>query len=382
VPAGQLANNGRVHLNFFYWPFKMQLTASGILSRDELKLLGICLALFSLYWAYLYGVLGFDSFRSDISSYWKYSFSLSKPFNPLWVPGYPTAIALVRWGTFGTLPPIAVMILVSGVAYGVGVVAVYRFAGELGIRYGIEVALMYAVYPFVGLTYAVYPLSDTLATTLLLLSFLYFVKHYWWTCTIFLALAVMTHKATWFFAIPLVLVSLVKYRESRLILPLAALPLFLLFLGGAFHHNDFFWFMRWSVTNLMTSHSSLPVLDAVFGTLMNVSMVKKIKGLVALAVLIVAGVTLVVSIRQRFWLGVIASMPICAMAMVMNQLETLGLVRFSKILVLPLAYQLSVCKPHLAIHPQLRTFGFTAAFFVCLATNIAFGYYMARVYFF
>jgi len=359
----------------------MKPNASGLLTRDELKLLGICLALFAFYGAYLYGLLGFDPFRSDVAKYWQLSHQLSEPFSTGWVPGYPAAIAMARWGTFGTLPPIAVMMLVSGVAYGVGALVVFRLARELSIPWDFEVALVYAVYPIVGLTYVVYPYSDALATTLLMLSLLYFVKQNWWACAIALGLAVMTHKAIWFFAIPLVLVSLIKYRQSRLILPLAAMPLCLLILVGAFHHNDVFWFMRLSVTNLMTSQSSLPVLDGIFGSLMRDSMAKQLKGLVALAVLLVAVATLAVSIRHRFWLGVIASMPICVMAIVLNQHEAMGLVRFSKILIVPLAYQLSVFEPQLALYPRLRRCGFATVFFVCVITNIALGYYMARLFF-
>ena len=131
----------------------------------------------------------------------------------------------------------------------------------------------------------------------------------------------------------------------------------------------------------MTSQSSLPVLDGVIGSLMSDSAATKLKGLVSLATLLAAVATLAASIRSRFWLGVIVSAPICAIAMLMNQYEVWALVRFSKILILPVAYHLSVLEPQFALHPRLRTWSVAAVFFVCVSTNLAYGYYVARLFF-
>jgi hypothetical protein len=72
-------------------------------------------------------------------------------------------IALMRVATFDVLPPIAVMMSITGTFYLIGVAVFGRLSNEVGITSPRELSLLFAAYPFVGLTYRVYPVADGVA---------------------------------------------------------------------------------------------------------------------------------------------------------------------------------------------------------------------------
>jgi hypothetical protein len=150
-----------------------------------LPLLGTAVALYALFFVYLKAGLGFDFLRSDVLNYWEYSLTLTTPYSTWWVPGYPAMIALVRAATFDVLPPIAVMMSITGTFYLIGVAVFGRLSNEVGITSPRELSLLFAAYPFVGLTYRVYPIADGVAIGFLLLCLLYYWRERWVACSVF-----------------------------------------------------------------------------------------------------------------------------------------------------------------------------------------------------
>src|SRR5262249_2512859 len=151
---------------------------------------------------FVHGILGFDMFLSDVSIYWKESLQWRTPFSTWFVPGYSLIIALMRGLTGNILPPIFIMLIISGVSYVIAVRTVYEILQELHSNFSLELALLFSVYPFVGLAYSVYPLADSIATAFLVLCVLAFIQEKWVKFTILAGLALLVHKALWFF-IPL-----------------------------------------------------------------------------------------------------------------------------------------------------------------------------------
>jgi hypothetical protein len=305
-----------------------------------LPLLGTAVALYALFFVYLKGGLGFDFLRSDVLEYWRYSLTLTTLYNTWWVPGYPAMIAVVREATFGVLPPIAVMMSITGTFYLIGVAVFYRLSNEVAITSPRELTVLFAAYPFIGLTYRVYPLADGVATGLLWLCLLYYWRERWVPCSVFFGLMILTHKAIWFFALPLLVFAVVKHRRSRVPLLLATVPLLALIAVGAVHHKDILWMVRVSKEIHFTSQSSLPVFDGIVGSLMTEGLAKGVKGLVAPGIFLLAAVCVVPCYRRRFGIGESFALALIMMGIVVNQFEIWALVRFSSLLLLPVGYLL------------------------------------------
>jgi len=348
-----------------------------------MRLLALTVVLYTFFVLYMKGALAFELFQGDVVSYWNDSLTLATPYSTWWVPGYPAMIASVRAATFGVLPPLAVMMLIAGSSYVIGVAVFALLASEAGITSPREVSLLFAVHPFVGLTSAVYPDADSVATALLLLCLLYYHREQWVSCAVFFGLMILTHKAIWFFALPLGVIAFIKHRESRLPLVVASVPLLALIAAGAAHHNDILWAVRSSMKNLLTSQTSFfPVFDGIVASLIAGGFAKVSKVVLVLSALSLAGMLLLPCYRRRFWIGVSVAVGLLIMAVVVNRDNVWAIFRFSKVLLLPLGYVLLT--PDSAF--VRRWGGLTPIRFLLLsvgaiASNVAFGYYMAKIYF-
>lgn len=339
----------------------------------QVELLVAAGLMYLLFLLYLTTGLDAEMMRGDVLSYWKRSWELSTPFDPWWPPGYPFLIASVRTVTLNTLPAIAVMWFISGISYLVATGTVYKTAGELRLGHAFQAALVFAAYPFVGLTESVYPIADITAIALFSLCVLSFERRRWVAFAIYAAMAMTVHKATWFLVPPLMFTAFIQHRQSRSLLPLAAVPLFAWIVGGAFYHKDFLWFARWGVEHLIASKSSLPICDGIVGPFLTGSIWKMAKGVLVSITLLLALATLFSSYRLRFWSGVSISFSLILMAVVINQYEIWVVIRFSKVLVIPVAYLLSQA----GLLPRVsRNRLFVAFFLSCIASNLMFGHYM------
>jgi len=342
----------------------------------QIELLGAAGLMYLLFLLYLTMGLDSEMMRGDVLNYWRRSWELSAPYDAWWPPGYPFVIALARTLTLNKLPPLAVMWLISGVSYLVAIGTVYKTAVELRLRYAFQTALVFAVYPFVGLTESTYPIADITAIALFSLCVLSFERRRWAAFAICAAMAVMVHKATWFLVPPLMLIAFIRHRESRLLLPLAGVPLLVWIVCGAFYHKDALWFLRWGVEHLIASKSALPICDGIVGPFLTGSISKMAKGALVSATVLLALIAFFYSYRLRFWSGLSISLSLILMAVVINQYEIWVVIRFSKVLVIPLAYILSRAdfRPTIRMSPL-----FAALLLLCIASNVVFGHYMAAL---
>jgi hypothetical protein len=276
------------------------------------------------------------------------------------------------------LPPAVVMVGIAAAFYLIAVKAVYEIAEELRMAHAARVAGLFAVYPFVGLTYSVYPMADVMALAVLFLTLLAYEREQWVRMTVYAGCAVMIHKAMWFFVPPLMLFVFLRHRQARFIVPFSAVPLVAWIVAGAIYHGDIFWFMRWSMNELVRSRSVLPVADGLLGPFFTGNPVKIIKGLVVATVFLTAVVTAFGSLRRGFWTGLALSLPIALMAIVINQYEIWAVVRFSRVLIIPIAMLLLDGG---RAHPIDRPGLYAALFAACLISNLAYGYYVSRAFF-
>jgi hypothetical protein len=273
------------------------------------------------------------------------------------------------------------MMALSAMFYAIQVVGVYWLLRELNVISPRKGGVLFASFPLVGLTYTVHPIADSMAIGLLVLTMLYFVKQKWSMCAVFLSMTMLTHKATWFFLLPLFVIAFVRHKEARVPFIFAVLPLGILIVAGAFYHRDLLWFIRWSAENLLMSQSSLPVLDGVISSLRSADTVKKLKGLVVLTIFIAAFLLLLRAWHSKFWLGLVISSGLVTMALVVNQLEVFALVRFGKVIVIPAAYFLLSHNCDSPVKNSIQHIGsFLSIVGAEMFSNFVFAYYASKIF--
>ena len=331
---------------------------------------------YALFLCYLVFGLRLNLVQGDVLAYWRESLAWETPFSVLWAPGYPLLIALVRSVTPKTIPPLAVMSMISAASYTVAVMTVYKIAIALRAGRPLFIALLFGVYPFVGLTYSVYPLADSTALALVLLCVLCMERRSWGAFVVFAGTSLVVHKATWFFVPPLIVATFLRHREARLLCPLAAVPLILWIVAGASYHHDLFWFMRWGMDNLVRSRTSLPIFDGLITPLLSDSPNKVGKGIVVLATFLLSVTLLYRCYRLQFWSGFCISLSVILMCTVVNSFEIWAAVRFSKLLVIPLAYSLRHAEAHYPV--TMKPWVHASVLIGCLVSNLAYGVYFTR----
>jgi hypothetical protein len=331
-------------------------------------------AALTIYTVWLFADLAFDPMRGDVQAYWDRSMAMWPPFDPWWPPGYPLILAAARALTFNALTPAAVMLTVSTVAYLAAIVFVVRICSVVGVREPLLPTLVFAVYPFVGLSEAAYPRADMVATALLAGCVLAFERRQLRTLAGCAALALIVHKALWFFVPPLLVVAWVRHRDARVMLAAAWLPAAIWIGGGAWHHGDVLWFARSSVEALVTPSGTLPVFDSIYGSLRSARPAAVAKGVVVLAVTAAAAFAALRSYQRGFVSGAIVAAAIVATAAVLNSSEAWAVVRFSKMLVVPLA--LIWLAPERTL-PRWSPVVWALLIAFCVASNAAFGAYLS-----
>jgi hypothetical protein len=356
--------------------FDMRSTLLEYAMRSDKRLIVVAALSYALFAVYLFVSLRYNVLVSDVQIYWNDSLKWQTPFSTWWVPGYPLLIAAVRGITFNLIGPIGIMLGISAIAYLTAVRAVYRLAIHNQFCRPCLLALTFALFPFVGLTYAVFPIADTTAIALLLLSVISYEKHQWNWFVVWAGASMIVQKVMWFFAPPLILVAFLKHRESRQLLPYAFVPLLLWMGTGAIYHQDILWFMRWSVDHLFVSSGSSPIFEGLTTPLLSQSPAKVLKGILVAVVMFLSMIFVHHGFRHSQWVGLCIALGLLVMVMFVNSYEIWVVVRYSRLLVIPLSF--------VGTQSEKRAQGISVTmiasfvFAVFIATNMAFGFYLTR----
>jgi hypothetical protein len=122
----------------------------------------------------------------------------------------------------------------------------------------------------------------------------------------------------------------------------------------------------------MWSQGALPVFDGLVRSLFSADGPKLLKGGVVFALFILAGALLHRSVRAHFWLGIAICVGTLAMTTVLNEHEVWAVVRFGRLLVIPIAV-FGIEGLGFPSHWALRVF--TVAFAAGVVTNLGFAAY-------
>jgi hypothetical protein len=323
-------------------------------------------------------VFGYDMFRSDVAGFWRLSLFWNTPFSTYWVPAYPILIAFARMVTFDQLAPVAVMWPIAATFYVLSVIVTYRLLRHLTIPHPSEFALIYAAFPVVGMVGSINPVATNMAMAVFLLTALALSEERWSAFGMYAGLAFVTHKALWFFLLPLLGITFVRSPRSRPFVVLSALPLAVLWGSGTVLLGDPMWMVAWSAKNLMWSPGSLPVFDGLITSLLSRSVPTLAKGVFVLVLGLTAGASLYYSLLRHFWLGVAICTGTIAMITILNQHEVLAAAHYARLLVIPVAF-CSVSWRRLPAEWRWRAL--VTAFIVGIVTNFAFAEYVTAYFF-
>jgi hypothetical protein len=355
------------------------------------------------------GLWRFDFFHpgGDVYAYWTESLTWGMPFHPHHPPGYPWLIALVNTISAGRLPPLAIMHFLSFSFLLGGAFMGMVLCRKEGIAHnGWKVALLYIAWPFVGSLYAVFPQMDSIVLFLLILGIVLGLYRRWIPAGIAWGAAAIVHPLAWIF-VPLLLSAswavrvwerkrppaadgLVAGKELILMTGSALAPLLGIWLWQTVLTADPFWTLTSIVNEQVASRGSSPILDGWIGSVADGGMSGWVKvGILSLVVLLAVYLlaaalrhhTAVESAGDRFRriVSIVLTAGILLMALLLNQHEIWAVVRFSKILLLPIVLQ------------RDRLFGFVPqrlrmpAFYLLISagfvSQVVYAWYMAAVFF-
>ncbi len=352
-------------------------------------------------------ILKFNFMQSDVLSYWHNSIDWRTPFHLYHVPGYPLMVAMARgltgWTGLGQLPPLALMMGVNVIALIASAVLTLRIlvftitpqVSQAGGDYALAGAVLFSLFPFVGVVNAVYPIADLPAMAFFLAGFYALLRSKVKIAFALLGLSLLTHKGIWIFVALIVIAYFIQVRPRlgwNIIVAflLLAAPLALLWMFGSFHHGTPTWIFTTDLGEKTEGMQRLPLLDGLIGTIRLGGIRALVKGGALYAVVLGAVGLMWISLHDRppyFIYGAAISAAVIISGIIINTALAWAVVRFGRLNVLPLAWiaaskrgTLSGWKPS----GRAGAIGWSGAvigLILLVASQFAFAWYMAAMYY-
>lgn len=317
----------------------------------------------SLLWVFVFGCLGvflvlsqlgFNFLQSDVQGYWQDSLTLSEPFHPFHVPGYPFVIALFRTLTVFHFSPAFYMQLISLLSFCLALFLVFEigriFSGLNGV--GLMSALLFMLWPMVGLTYVVYPVADSLAMALYLLGVYLFLRERPMPAALAWMGALFVHKAMWIFVAIGFLMWVLQSRPAAIKQGLVHgviifTPLLVFTIIGSFHHHSLTWIVSNNLSVEVSPKGNAILFDGLLGTLGAGGLQPIAKGGILLFQLALAGYAIFHSVKHKYrgWgFGFAMGAATLVLLTLLNQYEIWAAVRFGRLLAIPVVVGLSASR--------------------------------------
>lgn len=281
---------------------------------------------------FLFHLMGTSVLQSDVLAY-------SLQSHQWWqanmhLPGYAILLWLLRSLTFGVFSDVVLMQGICFAAWIGSIWAFLRIAEEVNpaaARWG---AVIYGLYPFLGITSVAWPVSDTVANFAIIYAVLCLYRRNWPHLMLTLAAMLLIQKAVWPFAASIAFVA--WWRGFPLWRVFASgVPLILFWLFVAANGAGLLWIISIDLADHVPSDASLPILDGIVRTLMRGDMRGLVKGSILLSLLVGSGIMTWIYARRGNLEMLAMLIPVLALLFVLNEWVIWAAFRYSKILVIP-----------------------------------------------
>lgn len=362
-----------------------------VIQTRQLYVLLLILAFSFLLLFSFMGRLGHDFMNGDVGGYWQDSLSWRTPFHPFHVPGYPLLIALFRNFSFELLSPVTVMSLINLIAFISCALMVYKIIRFVGGAHelGISSAFLFGLWPLVGLTYTVVPLADMVAMCFFLAGFLLLLRSRREYAAIMLGMSLITHKAMWI-VVGLTLVADFLLQNKKfsknnfLFWGILAFPIVLLWVLGSIYHESISWLFSSNLQVELSSKGAFPIFDGLIGTMVEGGLTGLAKGSILLSFFVVNLAVLILSVKNKtdhYVYGLFLSIGSMMLFIFLNQHEIWAAIRFSRLLILPLAF--IIRRKQIDIAAYWMSFRVLLIIFVLFlyASQFAYAWYIVKVFY-
>lgn len=328
--------------------------------------------------AAIFAAHGFDVIHSDVHEYARWSHAPTNVVSITHIPGYPILVWLLRHLTLSLFGDSVMFQGTALLGWTVAMIAVDRILAEQAPQGRTLGLLAYGMWPFVGICYTAYPVSDSTAGAVLALGVLAMTKQRWGSFALAMGFGLLIHKALWPTWGLLVLVALFRYRAPIGFVVAGALPI-LAWFGWGYRSRSGLWWLEDHVDEHLTYRSGLPVLDGLLGPLLLGSYAKYAKMLVTwVALAVAAGLTVWSARRREWWLAAVA-FPTVFWMIILNEWVIWAAVRHEKLVAVPLAlwWVSDPSRARIANDPRFLAL----AAMGLAATQIVFAWYMVTGFF-
>ena len=310
----------------------------------------IFVSIISLIYLKFYGVF---PFYSDVVWYWNYVENLDKPFFEWHLTGYPYLIYCFKTLTFNIFKPYVLMTSIGITIFCISSFVVFEILKNIfDDNSALIGSLIFCFWPVVGSFYGIiWPNADGFLILLLLSGLLSYLRGYDLVSFLFLSIALITHKASWFFAIPMTYYYFVSNCKRIKILKILTyyfvmiLPLFLLWYKGVAFGASFTWLFDNSMKGL-SHYKEYPLFDSVIQNIIIVlnptsGLIQYCKSLLTIFPFVLSFYLLLFFIRAKKTdhktISLIIIWFILIMYMSVNNVLGNACLRYSKILTIPLS---------------------------------------------
>ncbi len=289
--------------------------------------------------AAIFFVSGLDWIEdTDSGWYWSIAEDLLR-FDSAVTIGFP----LIWRGLAEAFPSVSPNVLgqiVSLCAYVVMVPVIYLILVELEISFARNATLLIAFFPFVGVTYSVFPRVNSLLRLIVFVAILAYLRNWTWPLILCLAVLPLFHRSILLTVGIFVLIGL-RERKLRwwMLIPMS-LPLAFYWGAGVLRNDDLFWYLGWYEAD---SVLGLPITDGLFGTLVlgvRGSIADLIQGAIVLGYWLLA----IVLLFSRSWkphpilLGLI--LPVVVLGLIQPEKEIWSMYQYTTYSAIPLVVYL------------------------------------------
>ncbi len=281
----------------------------------------------------------FDFYASDLGVYLNWSYDLKSHREPQQLPGYPFLLFFFRELTFGSLDNIFIAQLIVISFWAILVISVREILLKIAPRLSKFGTVVFAFYPFFGISFASYPLVDIIAHALLALSIYFGLKKQISFFILCVIAGTFLHKAMWptylLFCTFLLYKKDISFRNLIVIsVPLASYYLYLFLLQN--REFEELGILRNLSTNFNLNDSEY-IFQGLLETLKNDSFTIKFwKGICFLVVMIATLFLTLISFLKKDYFNLIFCLPILGIGLFINEFTSSAFLRHSKFILFPM----------------------------------------------